>query len=138
LTAPLDLVTVPGNLVDNAIEAAGKGARRPAWVEISVIAEAEDLHLVVVDSGEGVAPEAAERLFVQGHTTAGDDGRPHGIGLALARQLTRRHGGDLVLTSVSGTDCGAVFVARMPGVVTSSAVEAVAPLPATAGRGDQP
>jgi two-component system CitB family sensor kinase len=117
LAAPLDVVTVLGNLVDNAIEAARNGARQPAWVEMSVLAEAHDLHVVVVDSGGGVAPEAAARLFDQGYTTAGDDGRPHGIGLPLSRQLARRHGGDLELTRASGEDCGAVFVARLPGVV---------------------
>jgi two-component system CitB family sensor kinase len=134
LTAPLDAVTVLGNLLDNAVEAARTGRRRPAWVEISILAEADDLHMVVVDSGDGVSAQAADRLFDQGYTTTHDDGQPHGIGLALARQLARRHGGDLELTRASGADCGAVFVAVMPGVV--NAREAAAE-PVAAGMRDE-
>jgi nitrogen fixation/metabolism regulation signal transduction histidine kinase len=123
------------NLVDNAVEAARTGRRRPAWVETSIVAEADDLHLVVVDSGDGVPAEAVDRLFEQGYTTSGDDGRPHGIGLALARQTARRHGGELDLTRASGADCGAVFVARLPGVVRAREFDAE---PAPAGWRDDP
>ncbi|WP_214408867.1 sensor histidine kinase [Sphaerisporangium fuscum] len=115
LRAPLDVVTILGNLVDNATAAAQAGARRPAWVEVSLLAEADILHIVVVDSGDGVPPEAVDRIFDQDFTTAADDVRPHGVGLALARRLTRRHCGDLALTRACGADCGAVFVARLPG-----------------------
>jgi len=117
LTAPLAVVTVLGNLVDNATAAAARGTRRPAWVEVSVLAEADTLHLVVVDSGDGVPADLADRLFQPGVTTQENGDRPHGIGLALARQVARRHCGELELTRRSGTDCGAVFVARLPGVV---------------------
>jgi two-component system CitB family sensor kinase len=121
LKAPLGVVTVLGNLIDNATAAAQAGSRRPAWVEVSLLAEADILHLVVVDSGDGVPAEAVDRLFDQDFTTTTDDARPHGVGLPLARQLTRRHGGDLSLTRASGEDCGAVFVARLPGAVESPA-----------------
>jgi two-component system CitB family sensor kinase len=117
LKAPLDVVTILGNLVDNATAAAKCGSRRPAWVEVSMLAEADILHMVVVDSGDGVPPEAVDRVFDQDFTTAADDARPHGVGLALARRLTRRHCGDLSLTRPSGADCGAVFVARLPGAM---------------------
>ncbi|GAA4846299.1 sensor histidine kinase [Saccharopolyspora rosea] len=128
LTDPLDVVGVVGNLLDNAIRAAAEGARRPAWVEISVLAEGDALHVAVTDSGDGVPPDAVDQLFTRGFTTraradgdtaarAASTGRGHGIGLPLARQLVVKHGGALWLERAGGADHGAVFLARAPGVV---------------------
>jgi two-component system CitB family sensor kinase len=93
---------------------------------VSLLAEADILHLVVVDSGDGVPADAVDRLFDPDFTNTTDDARPHGVGLALARQLVRRHGGDLALTRAAGADCGAVFVAKLPGAVESPDIAASA------------
>lgn len=123
LDAPLDVVTVLGNLLDNATSAAARGDRRPAWVELALAADGADLLLAVTDSGDGVRDDIGERVFEEGVTTKQSDGQPHGIGLALARQVARRHGGDVELVRHSGPDHGAVFAARLPRVV-----QAVEPL----------
>ncbi|MFI5952905.1 ATP-binding protein [Cryptosporangium sp. NPDC051539] len=118
LHAPLDVITVLGNLVDNAVRAARLGHRQPAWVELTVVSEQDTLRMVTVDSGDGVPAQASELVFEDGYTTAGADrDRPHGLGLVLARRAARRHGGDVVLARAAGLDCGAVFEARLPGVV---------------------
>ncbi len=118
LTEPLDVVSVVGNLLDNALRAAAGGERAPAWVELSVLAEGDSVHLAVVDSGDGVPRADAERLFRSGFTTRPDRGRDgHGIGLPLARQLVSKYGGELRLECSSGDDHGAVFIARIPSVV---------------------
>jgi two-component system, CitB family, sensor kinase len=117
LTEPLDVVTVVGNLVDNAVRAAAEGPRRPAWVEVAVAGDTEWLTVGLSDSGEGLAEETVGLAFRDGWTTRRDDVERHGLGLALARQTARRHEGEVELLSASGPDHGAVFVARMRGVL---------------------
>ena len=118
LTEPLDVVSVIGNLLDNAVRAAESGRRRPAWAELSVLAEGDTLHVAVADSGNGVHAKDAERLFRRGFTTRRAEERPgHGIGLTLARQLAAKHGGELRLGQPGGGEHGAVFLARFPGVL---------------------
>jgi sensor histidine kinase regulating citrate/malate metabolism len=110
--AARDLVTVLGNLLDNAIDAAiegaGAGGRRPA---VAVTARVEDgeLLLRVADSGPGVDPAAVREVFRRGWTTKS---RGHGLGLALVEQTTRRAGGAIVLERAA--DGGARFTVRLP------------------------
>lgn len=107
-----DLVTVLGNLVDNAFDAVGS-APGPRWVEVGVSGPADGEVVVTVrDSGPGVAAELAEEVFRHGFTTkvadAGAGGR--GLGLALARLVCLRRGGSIGVHN----DGGAVFTARLP------------------------
>lgn len=124
LGRPLDCVTVVGNLLDNATRAAVTGRRRPAWVEVALYTRGNDLHVRVVDSGDGVPAHAREVIFEQGWTSKtaqqGSPGVPggHGVGLALARATARRHRGDVHLVAGSGEGHGAVFTALLAGVLT--------------------
>lgn len=121
LRQPLDAVTVVGNLVDNAIRAARDGARRPAWAEVTLVSDAEDLVIHVVDSGDGVMPGRVESVFDSGFTTRDVEPDLHGLGLGLARQTARHHGGDVLLVHPGDDEQGAVFTARMVGAFTSAA-----------------
>nr|WP_236239885.1 sensor histidine kinase [Streptomyces sp. CC228A] len=103
---PRDLVTILGNLIDNAVEAA-QGSEVP---RVTVTARvADEVLLRVSDSGPGVADEDAEAVFRRGWSTRGD-GR--GIGLALVRQAAHRAGGTVELGQ--GPDGGARFTVRLP------------------------
>ncbi|MBF4600733.1 Spo0B domain-containing protein [Frigoribacterium sp. VKM Ac-1396] len=134
---PGDVTTVLGNLVDNAVRAAVAGRVTPAWIEVEVLDDGTDLHLSVMDSGDGVAE--AGLLFDRGpHDPGGgpdadpgrgpggdaDPTRVHGLGfgLPLSRDIARRRGGDVWLGSPGGDGHGAVFCARLVGAVSSEAV----------------
>ena len=119
VTAPVDVITVVGNLLDNAIDAARLGSARPAWVEIVLAAERDTLHVSVADSGDGIAASMADRLFVQGVSTRNGDSR--GLGLALTQQAARSLGGEVWLTQPGGDGQGAVFAARLPAVLAVAA-----------------
>ncbi len=116
VTTPVEVTTVLGVLVDNALDAARRGARRPAWVDLALLEDADTLHISVVDSGDGVPADLGDRIFDAGVSTRDGDGR--GLGLALARQAARRLGGDVRLAAASGDGHGAVFEARLPGALS--------------------
>jgi two-component system CitB family sensor kinase len=121
---PQDLTTVLGNLIDNAVEAAVRGGSDARWVEVELLSEGRTMHLVVADSGNGVGADS-ELPFVEGHSTrpaGADPAHGHGIGLPLSRRIARSRGGDVWLAS-AGTvgGPGAVFCARLPGVLSEDA-----------------
>ncbi|MFI5781515.1 ATP-binding protein [Nocardia sp. NPDC051570] len=139
LIAPVEVTTVLGNLLDNAIEAArdmrpmGRDEGLPAEaagireVEIELVQEGAILHIAVADSGPGVPPELMESVFAEGVSTKADGDVPggRGVGLALSRQVARALGGDVVLSHPGGVETslgGAEFIARLPGVLVEGEV----------------
>ncbi|MQS15073.1 PAS domain-containing protein [Streptomyces kaniharaensis] len=129
-----DLITVLGNLIDNAVDAAIAGAAEsPVPPEVTVTARIEaangsdtadgtgaaggadepdgggHLLLRVADTGTGIDPAAVEDVFRRGWSTK-QDGRGHGLGLALVAQAARRNGGTVEV----GRDRGAVLTVRLP------------------------
>ncbi|WP_231120945.1 sensor histidine kinase [Mycobacterium colombiense] len=122
LGLPVDVTTVVGNLLDNAIDAARTGGNDVKEVEVELLQNGSTLHITVADSGDGVAPDFVDHLFTEGTTTKPDSGIPggRGIGLALSRQISRALGGDLWLASSGDAELrlrGAEFIARLPGVM---------------------
>lgn len=66
VVAPVEVTTVLGNLEDNAIEAARLGGRRPATVEVTLVADGSTLHLSVVDSGDGIPSRLSGDIVADG------------------------------------------------------------------------
>ncbi|MEV0162239.1 sensor histidine kinase [Nonomuraea fuscirosea] len=91
---PRELVTIVGNLIDNALDAAGR-------VEVRLRGGEEEVVIRVADDGPGPADLAA---FEKGWTTKGDG---HGLGLALVGQAVRRLGGSIEVA-------GSAFTVRLP------------------------
>jgi two-component system, CitB family, sensor kinase len=110
---PRDLVTVLGNLIDNALDAARSA------VEVELRAERTTLVLRVSDDGPGVAPELRERIFTEGWTTKQSPAhRGRGLGLALVRRLAERYGGMARVGARAGG--GAVFTVVLPEALASA------------------
>jgi sensor histidine kinase regulating citrate/malate metabolism len=107
-----DLVTIVGNLIDNALDAVAESAPDGERV-VAFSSGTEDGYaaLTVSDSGPGLPPGAVTDAFRRGFTTkeAGPAGR-RGIGLALVSQTVSRLGGTL---EVAGPP-GATFTVRLP------------------------
>ncbi|MFD5112467.1 ATP-binding protein [Streptomyces sp. NPDC058391] len=112
-----DLVTILGNLIDNAVDAAqgGEGAR----VTVTALVDGRELLLGVRDTGAGVDPGDMDEVFRRGWSTRGP-GR--GLGLALVRQAVHRAHGTVELTR--GAEGGAVFTVRLPLGARNAAVVA--------------
>ena len=111
--------TVIHVLVGNALEAiaaAANGARR---VEIVAAEMGEGwMRLSVVDSGAGINPEIADRLFEPFATTKSSG---IGLGLALSRSMVEAHGGKL--WAEPGAGGGAVFHLTLPRADTKDAID---------------
>ncbi|GER24295.1 histidine kinase [Zafaria cholistanensis] len=122
----LDLVTVVGNLVDNAIDAAAGAEPARVWVDL-VVDEAEAV-LTVADSGPGLPTLDLDQLMRLGSTTkATGEAGGRGYGLALVRRTLAAGGGTLTAEN----DGGAVFTAVLP--LRRQGPGAPAPRPAADG-----
>jgi signal transduction histidine kinase len=95
------------NLLDNAHKYGGGSVRLAATTSEG------RWRLEIRDHGRGFEPEVAEKLFDLHHRGSGE-GVTHGagLGLAIARQLARRMGGDIAAYS-AGAGHGAVFTVTL-------------------------
>lgn len=92
MTTDVALMTqVMLNLVRNALDAVA-GADEP-HVAVTFTLSAGHPYITVADNGPGITPSVAENLFQPFFTTKPDG---CGVGLAISRQIVRRHGGDLI------------------------------------------
>jgi two-component system CitB family sensor kinase len=101
-----DLLTVVGNLVDNALEAVVT-TPAPRRVTVLVVEENGEVLVRVGDTGPGLAD--ASLAFRRGWSTKAE-GR--GLGLALVRQVALRYGGGYEVGTAEGG--GAVVTVRLP------------------------
>jgi two-component system, CitB family, sensor kinase len=97
------VISIVGNLIDNAIEAATAGPS-PASVTVRLAAGDQDMTIEVSDTGPGVPNELARRIFTDGFTTKSPDEERHrGIGLALVHRLVHRAGGTITVDCTGAT-----------------------------------
>ncbi|MDQ2943799.1 MAG: sensor histidine kinase [Candidatus Dormibacteraeota bacterium] len=111
-----DLITLLGNLIDNALDAAASSTNE-RWVSVSVTEQQDELVIKVHDSGPGVLESLNGQIFQEGFSTkAGPQRKRRGFGLALVRQVARRHGGDVTVAN----EGGAMFTVRLQVTVAAA------------------
>jgi PAS domain S-box-containing protein len=106
----IQLQQVVANLVANAIEAMHTLTDRVRTLRVkSLIREPNDVLIMVEDSGLGIDPENADRIFHPFFTTKSEG---TGMGLSICRSIIEAHNGRLSLRSASNR--GSVFEILLP------------------------
>jgi signal transduction histidine kinase len=104
------LVQVVINLLSNAVKFSPGGT-----VTVRVGADGDAVRVDVADTGKGIPAADLERIFEpfrQASDTDPDGPRGTGLGLPIARQIVRAHGGDLLVRSTPGE--GSTFWFTVP------------------------
>jgi two-component system, LuxR family, sensor kinase FixL len=109
LVDPVQIQQVVLNLVRNAVEAMEEVERRELVIGTRAVTDQEMAEVVVADSGPGIAPELADRLF-QPFVTTKKTGM--GLGLSICREIVEAHHGRL--TVAPGSSGGTVFRLTLP------------------------
>ena len=108
---PALFIQVVYNLISNAIKFTPKGGA----ITLLSVEENPTVKIAVRDTGVGIPPEVLARLFAKDEkvSTKGTDGETGtGLGLPLAREIMKAHGGDILVESTPGK--GSDFVAELP------------------------
>ncbi len=102
------LITIIGNLIDNAIESLDSVNKQVKEVYFGVFEEEENLKIIVRDTGVGIPQSLQNRIFERGFSTK--DEKFHGVGLDLVRRNIELFSGNLQLNSNVGE--GSEFIIR--------------------------
>lgn len=91
-----ELITIVGNLIDNALEAVIHCKKKQ--VEIGVQYQ-NTLTITVQDTGKGIEEDEVDALFTKGYSTKGDN---RGYGLYLVKESIQRINGEIHISSLLG------------------------------------
>ena len=102
------LVTVLGNLIDNAFEATRRHGAPYQPIRVSLSDLGQDLVLEVEDGAGGIDPQLADRLFEQGVSSKPEPG--HGIGLSLVRKTLDALQGEITIEATTQGSCVVCYI----------------------------
>lgn len=104
-----DVITLLGNLIDNAVDVSEGSHDAKVTVHID---DAAGMTVAVTDSGPGVPKHLREEIFARGVTSKPDVPGGRGIGLALVRLVSAQLGGTVEVTDAPSG--GACFSVELP------------------------
>lgn len=104
------IISIIGNLLDNAIEATQRASAPRAPVEVLLLLNSRELIIEIADRGIGIDPAIRERIFERGVTTKIDG--DHGIGLYLIASYVMQAGGTIEVSDNSPR--GTIFSLFIP------------------------
>ncbi len=87
------------NIMKNAIQA--MQGKENSKLHVRVEAAANQTQIKITDNGPGIEPEILNEIFVPFFTTKTEG---TGIGLSIARQIMRTHGGNIKVSSIPGKE----------------------------------
>ena len=90
------LVTILGNLIENATESLDRSTWKQKEIAVSIREKPDSLLLCVEDTGPGILPELLPFIFEPNVSTKGDG---HGIGLSRIRELVNLYHGQIRVES---------------------------------------
>jgi len=102
------IIQALSNLLDNAIRLTPEGG------QVTMMAReiGDEVHVIVSDTGPGIAPELLDRLFDRFAQDERGRGGAAGLGLAIVHGVVTAHGGDVSVVSEPGS--GSSFTLRLP------------------------
>jgi signal transduction histidine kinase len=122
---PVRIQQVLMNLLTNALKYTEHGS---VTLYARLLADPAEVLIGVSDTGEGIAPEDADRLFQRFAQIDGDVRRRRlstGLGLAICRELVEMHGGHIWMESAVGSGSNFMFTLPLNDVPASSTAQPV-------------
>lgn len=104
---PVRVGQIVGNLISNGIKYGGK---KPVQVAVRRVGAAA--RISVADGGQGIGAEEQKRIFERFERLGAERRGSYGLGLWIAREIARLHGGDLTVQSIPGD--GSTFTVTLP------------------------
>ena len=104
------LVTIIGNLIENAMEAASKSIKEDRYVNVRIQETTKEINIEIKDSGVGIEKEYINTIFERGYTTKLGSS---GVGLSLVKEAIDNLNGNI--TVASKVNEGTIITVILPG-----------------------
>ncbi|WP_245959307.1 sensor histidine kinase [Neobacillus piezotolerans] len=106
-----NLITIIGNLINNAFEAVKENNEKGREVSLFLTDLGKDLIIEIEDNGKGIRDKDCCKIFEQGFSTKASSNN-QGIGLSLVKNAVDSFGGTITFSTVEGE--GTLFTVALP------------------------